>query len=210
MAVNARESVLQGTRLFVIAATGLDPTKVLVDRGAGLVRPALPYATVQALTPGVAVGQDEVLHDLLGTDGAQREWVRGHRRATVQVTVFGAEAPDYLEAVRTASSRPSKRAATTTASYAVSICRVLTPRDATVELDTGFEVRSVLDLEVAYRLETVPANVADSEFADTVAIGLTLTGPTGDLVATVTQDIPVSPWDLGASIWDSGASDWDR
>jgi hypothetical protein len=187
MPVNARESVLQGVRLFVKAATSLADGKVIVA-GTKALRPAMPYLTVDVWLESRSVGSDELLTDLGGAGGSARSKVRGHRRATASISAFGSEAADYLELVRMAAEDPAKRAVTTTSTYSVSIARVLTPRGVLSLRDTDHELSAVLDLEVAYRLETIPAAILEAEHVKMDVI-LDRPNPPADLTFSIIKDV---------------------
>ena len=200
MAANARESVLQGARLFVIAATGLAAAKVLVESGASIIKPALPYATVRALGDSRQVGMDQ----LLLTNGApSTEHVVGHRAATVTVTFFGTEAADYAELTRMALESPSARLVTETAGYSVSVARVLMPRGSTMLLGTGFEARCSLDLEVAYRVTTLDIETPVARYL-TINVTLDSAAPAGDLAFQVNAPDELSH--LTSGYVDSGSA----
>lgn len=199
MAANARESVLQGTRLFVIAATGLAATKVLVDSGASIIKPALPYATVRVLGDSRQVGMDQLL---LTNGSPSTEHVVGHRAASVAVTFYGTEAADYAELTRMALEIPSVRLVTETAGYSVSVAKVLTPRGTTVLLGTGFETRCTLDLEVAYRLTTLDIETPVARYL-TVNLTLDSAAPAGDLAFQINEPDDLSHMTSGYT--ESGA-----
>ena len=187
--VSARESVIQGVRLFLKGATGLADAKVLVAGDDDSLRPAMPYLTVEAFLPGRQIGTDERCYDLGGVGGTQRMWVRGHRRATVSVTAYGRAGADLLEDVRLATEDPTKRALTTTVNYAVSICRVLNPRGALFLRDTAHEAQATLDLEVAYRLETAPAAATTADHLHFDLVLDRTPNPPADLVFDFTKDV---------------------
>jgi len=204
--VSVREQVLQGVRAFCRAATGLAQGSVIAA-SQGALRPAMPYLVVEVVTPGVQVGTDELLRDLGGTYGSMREWVRGHRRATVQVSGYGTDAPELLEQVRLSLESESVRGPVE-ALYSISLARVVTAQDLTALRQTDFEVAAMMDLEVTYRLDTAP--VASPEAAS-IVLALTFDSdpnPPADLTGGVTL-VQHTLWDGGTTLWDGGATSWD-
>ena len=185
MAVNARENLLQGVRAFVKAATSLVDGKVILEGTQGP-RPAMPYVSVLGITQGIAVGTDERVYDLGGAGGAQRERIRGDRRATVQIMAFGTEASDYIEAIRMATENPTHRAVCNP--YGISIARVLTPVGRLAVLGTTFQERVSVDLEVAYTLDTQPATVVTA-IETTSAVVLDRPNPPADLTVVATTSL---------------------
>lgn len=205
--MSIRERLIQGVRTFARAATGLADASVLVAQQS-TTRPALPYLTVDVVTPGVQVGEDELFYDLGGAGGTMREWVRGQRRATVQVSGYGTDAPELLELVRLALGSPVTRATAET-TYGISLGPVVSQQDLTALRETDFEVAAMLELAVNYRTESTP--VASPE-ASRVELLVTLDGgddPSPDLVAGVAL-VGYTIWDLGATTWDGAGSVWDE
>lgn len=204
--MSAREKVIQGVRAFCRAATGLGQGAVIVADQNGL-RPALPYLVIEVVTSGVQVGTDELMRDLGGTYGAMREWVRGHRRATVQVSGYGTDAPELLEQVRLCLESPAVRDPVETL-YSISLARVVTVQDLTTLRQTAYEVAAMMDLEVTYRLDTVP--VASPEAAS-IVLGVTLDrtpNPPADLTFGTTL-VQHTLWDGSTELWDGGETSWD-
>jgi hypothetical protein len=188
--MSIRENILQGMRAFCRAATGLPDGSVLVAQ-VGMIRPVMPYLTVQAILLGAAVGTDELLRDLDGVggdgypDGSMREWVRGHRRATVQVSGYGTASLDLLEQVRMAVELPSARAAA--GACGISIAGAEDTKDLTLLRDTAFEMAGELDLVVSYRLDTVPAAAISAEHIE-IEVTQAGTPPPADLAFTLIVD----------------------
>ena len=184
MAVNIKETVLQGVRAFVKAAAVLTDAAVIVA-GDAQPRAGMPYVAVQVLNaPGVEVGTDELMRELDGAD--LQEWTRGHRRFTVQLTAYGTDAAEYLEYVRMAIQRPSSREVLTP--YGIGIPRALTPRGGMALRGTGFEESAVLDIEVTLCASTIPV---DAREADSLSWDVTLDreNPPADLVASGTETL---------------------
>jgi hypothetical protein len=204
--VSIRERLIQGTRAFVRSATGLSSAAVVVAQQTGP-RPALPYLTVEVVTPGVQVGEDELFYDLGGAGGTMREWVRGQRRATVQVSGYGTDAPELLEQVRLSLGSPVTRAPAET-TYGISLAGVVSQQDLTALRETDYEIAALLELAIHYRTESAP--VASPE-ASRIDLLVTLDGvdPPADLVAGVAL-VGFTLWDLGSTTWDGAGSVWDE
>lgn len=204
--MSIRERLIQGVRTFAKTATGLGDSAVLVAQQT-MPRPALPYLTVEVVTPGVQVGEDELFYDLGGTGGTMREWVRGQRRATVQVSGYGTDAPELLEQVRLALGSPVTRATAET-TYGISLAGVVSQQDLTALRETDYELAALLELAIHYQTESVP--VASPE-ASRIDLLVTLDGvePPADLVAGVAL-VGYTIWDLGATTWDGAGSVWDE
>lgn len=204
--MSIRERLIQGVRTFVKTATGLGDSAVLVAQQT-MPRPALPYLTVEVVTPGVQVGEDELFYDLGGAGGTMREWVRGQRRATVQVSGYGTDAPELLEQVRLSLGSPVTRAAAET-TYGISLGPVVSQQDLTALRETDFEVAALLELAVNYRTDSIP--VASPE-ASRIDLLVTLDGDDTppDLIAGVSL-VGETIWDLGATTWDGAGSIWDE
>ncbi len=179
--VNIRETVLQAVRSYVIQATGLPSASVIIA-GAGQVRPSMPYISIVALTPGIKVGQDEVLRSVT-LAGQLQERPRGHRRCTVQVSAWGTDASDYLELVRLQLELPTQREILDVVSM-----RVIGQGPGMGLRGTGFEERSNMDLEVTYRIEIAPADAVAAEHFEW-EVTLYRDNPPADLVAGSTESI---------------------
>jgi hypothetical protein len=218
--MSVRENILQATRGFVKAALGYpimgvdeEGNPVVQDTGDSHVivagdsgpQPSYPFITVHVLAPGIQTGTDELMYDL-DEDGNMREWVRGHRKATVSLGGYGTDSAELLEQVRLSMEAPQVKASLD--SYGVGVARVLSPPRYLFGLqDTGFEERSVMDLEVTFRLETAKVFIT---IANTVETGIVLDtkNPPADLTVTVTL-VQQTIWDDGNTVWDDGIT-WDE
>ena len=136
-----------------------------------------------------------------------REWVRGQRRATVQVSGYGTDAPELLEQVRLSLGSPVTRAAAET-TYGISLGPVVSQQDLTALRETDFELAALLELAVNYRTDSIP--VASPE-ASRIDLLVTLDGDDTppDLIAGVSL-VGETIWDLGATTWDGAGSIWDE
>lgn len=187
---SAREQVLQAVRAWAVHCTGLASTKVIVG-GDAAPRPALPYLAVTVLLPSVPVGSGELLHSVVtaGTPPVTTPYDRvlGQRRATVQVDAYGRTASDLLERLALCIELPTAQAVLEP--YGVGVARVLGARNGMMLRDTAYEERGVLDLEVTYAIETIPAVAAAADHLGyTVTIDRT-SNPPADLVVTGTVDL---------------------
>jgi hypothetical protein len=194
----ARETVLQAVRLFIKTALGYPVTLSLgpppvIDTGDGVVliagdkgpRPALPYCTVQAIGIAAGVGRDETLRTKVA--GVPKQEQRGHRRCTVQVSIYGTTSDEWLESIRLAIGSPLAQAAI--ASTGVQVANVLDVRPSLELRDTAFESSAQIDLECTYRLTTAPATaVAATTAGWTVTIDQP-SNPPADLPVTGTATI---------------------
>lgn len=186
-AINSlREQLLQGVRAWAKAVLGLSDAKVIVA-GDKSNRPAMPYLAVTVLTPGSEVGSGEVRRDLGGVGGTLREFARGHRRATVRVDAFGRTASDLLEQLRLSIELPTSR--TTLDAYDFSISRVLSVANGLGLRETGFEERASIDVEVVYRLETIPVAAPAAEHLSWAVTIDRTPNPPADLVVSGTEDL---------------------
>lgn len=177
-----REALLQAVRDWAVAVSALADSHVIVESDEGP-RPSMPYLVVGCQLFGVPVGTDVVKYDLGGAGGTQRQWMHGHRRATLRVAGYGTGVPDLLQAITLRIWDPTLAAAAD--ALGISVARVLSPPQ-TMRLARGsrFELAGLLDLEVVYVAETVKADTPGADIIEIDTITLeTASGPT-DLEVT--------------------------
>ena len=194
----AKETVLQAVRDFVQFALGYpivaDPGPPIVyDTGDGKVilagdkgpRPAMPYATVQQIGIASSIGRDETLRTLVATVPKQAQ--RGARRCTVQVSIYGTDADEWLELIRLAVESPLAQAAI--AATNVQIANVLDCRPAMTLRDTAFETSAQIDLECTYRITTTAVTVDAAEHVGWTITAHESSNPPPDLAVTGTATL---------------------
>jgi len=152
--MSTAESRLQGLRDWVVTVTQLADDQVVVSPFDGT-RPSLPYATLQTVGPSIAPVHDEVHtdldDDLADGDGAER--VRGHRKTTYDLNVYGLTlgVDDLIEAVRHSMQSPSLREQM--CAIGLQILDVGNPRDLSELVDTRHERRLQCEITVGYALQ---------------------------------------------------------
>ncbi len=147
-----RLEVIRAFRDWAVSATGLADSKVRMAE-ANDVRPAMPYATVQALET-VAQGLPEKTS--VGSSGYVV--VSGHRTTTMRLAFFGSAGYDYAEKARLGIARddliiPALAAGISVQGLAGPIQNISAPRG------TDFEDRFVVDFFVGW-VATVTDNTS--------------------------------------------------
>jgi len=152
--MSTAESRLQGLRDWVVTVTELADDHVVVAPF-DATRPSLPYATLQAVGPSIAPVHDEAHVDLDDDldDGNGIERIRGHRKTTYDLNVYGLTlgVDDLVEAVRHSMQSPSLREEMRNAG--LQILAVGNPRDLSELVDTRHERRMQCEITVGYALQ---------------------------------------------------------
>lgn len=154
--MNVVEGIIQALRAWVVLASGLDAGKVIV-RNAGNLQPALPFAHVWIPSPGAREGIDaNYLH---GTDDGIGRVTVGNRLARAEVEFVGPDSQHLATLAQIYGSAEPRLAYTfldeddePIGTVTASIRRIVGPRDTTSFLETAFQIRTLLELEIVYSL----------------------------------------------------------
>lgn len=150
--MSVSEAILQATRAWLKAATGLPDEKVIPSDDKGP-RPALPYLTVKVIVSDVPVGHDEQRRGLDGS-GNPVVHILGQRRATLSIQGFGAATSESLAMANLKLLDPSTRDTLRIAGVSLRALGGLT--DISRVVDTAFEARFLREYDVAYRISSAP------------------------------------------------------
>lgn len=186
--MNVNEGIIQGLRAWVSAAVGFDADKVIV-RYAGNTAPATPYANVWMPTSGNREGMDANI-DVMVDDEAGRVTV-GNRVSRAEVEFVGVDSQHYAMTAHLYATHSPKLSHTflnddgePIGTVEASIRRCSPPRDTTTPLETAFQIRTLIELEVAYTVALANPS-PDLDLMLSAAITANLQDNTGDDLVTV-------------------------
>lgn len=177
-----REDILQGIRTWLKASESLTNAQIIPSDDDGP-RPPLPYLTVKVLTADAEIGHDEDIRALDG-GGLPTIKARGERRATVSVQAYGTAAEAWLSTALLKRRLPSIQEILIGAGLTIEPLGPI--RDISRLVDTSFEARFSLDLEVTYQLESDA--VSETEALSVVG-NYTFDGEPSDLTVTSTVSL---------------------
>lgn len=178
--MNVVEGILQALRAWVMAATGLADGKVLV-RNAGNTQPALPFANVWIPSIGAREGIDSVhVIDVAGDIG--RVTV-GQRLARAEVEFIGEDSQHLASLAHIYAGSTHQLTHTfldeddvPIGTVTASIRRASPPRDTTTFLETAHQIRTLLELEIAYTIALADASppvveMTNASITATISLG---------------------------------------
>lgn len=160
----AEETILQAVREWLKTAATLTDSQVRVSEDRA-VKPSSDFLTVKVTSPGIRVGHDEKVNAESG--GTPTVAITGERRASVSIQGFGADTFGWLETAELSLSLESIQNAIQ--ADGVTIVSSGSVSDVSDLVDTAFESRYLLEVEVRYRItgDTVNQTEATNLSIDT-------------------------------------------
>ncbi len=153
--MTVRDDIVQGIREWLMAYSAASPLtdeQVVPAEFSGN-RTALPYLTVRVLSYDIAVGVDELISGLDGSDDPELS-VRGQREGTVTIQAFGDQATEWLTEAKLSLNVEGAQTLLHDAGLAVALLGNGAGNIAAVLADKT-ELRSTQDLRVNYTINSI-------------------------------------------------------